>query len=239
MTKKKQKKLRQAINVLELHNRRSQFDYQEVYRTLRTNIEFSGLDQSARAIALTSCQPFEAKTTTALNLAFIFSMKYAKVLLIDCDLRQPQIHKYLKLSNRVGLTDLLISLRDHGTYPENFFQVYKHNKLQFPLHVLTSGTIVPNPAEMLSSQLFSQLISSLKNEYDYLLLDCPPVLSVSDAIPVGRSVDGTLFVLSMQDTTRQQAQLAISLLKQNNVHLLGSVLTKVPLLAKHYGYGYY
>lgn len=239
MKKENRQKLRQTINVLDLHSRRSQFDYQEVYRTLRTNIEFSGLDESARAIALTSCQPFEAKTTTALNLAFIFAMKYAKVLLIDCDLRQPQIHKYLNLSNRLGLTDLLINLRDRDTYPENIIQVYRHSKLQFPLNVLTSGTLVPNPAEMLSSHLFSRCIDTLKQKYDYMLLDCPPVLSVSDAIPVGRSADGMLFVFSMQDTTRRQAQLAVSMLKQNNVHLLGSVLTKVPLSTSPYGYGYY
>ena len=112
MKKQHSPKARQAINVLELNHRHRQFDYQEVYRSIRTNIEFSSLDASARAIALTSCQPFEAKTTTALNLAFIFAMKYARVLLIDCDLRQPQIHKYLKLSNRSGLTDTLLHLRD-------------------------------------------------------------------------------------------------------------------------------
>ena len=93
-----------------------------MYRSIRTNIEFSSLDASARAIALTSCQPFEAKTTTALNLAFIFAMKYARVLLIDCDLRQPQIHKYLKLSNRSGLTDTLLHLRDHDSHPEKAIQ---------------------------------------------------------------------------------------------------------------------
>ena len=239
MKKQHSPKARQAINVLELNHRHHQFDYQEVYRSIRTNIEFSSLDASARAIALTSCQPFEAKTTTALNLAFIFAMKYARVLLIDCDLRQPQIHKYLKLSNRSGLTDTLLHLRDHDSHPEKAIQKYEHTKLQYPLHVLTSGTLVPNPAEILSSQLFKKLIADLKERYDFLLLDCPPILSVSDAVPIGRSVDGTLFILSTQDTTRRQARLAISILKQNNVHLLGTIMTKVPLTSQRYGYGYY
>ena len=127
----------------------------------------------------------------------------------------------------------------HDSHPEKAIQKYEHTKLQYPLHVLTSGTLVPNPAEILSSQLFKKLIADLKERYDFLLLDCPPILSVSDAVPIGRSVDGTLFILSTQDTTRRQARLAISILKQNNVHLLGTIMTKVPLTSQRYGYGYY
>ena len=239
MKKQHSPKARQAINVLELNHRHRQFDYQEVYRSIRTNIEFSSLDASARAIALTSCQPFEAKTTTALNLAFIFAMKYARVLLIDCDLRQPQIHKYLKLSNRSGLTDTLLHLRDHDSHPEKAIQKYEHTKLQYPLHVLTSGTLVPNPAEILSSQLFKKLIADLKERYDFLLLDCPPVLSVSDAVPIGSQCRRHTVHPFNTGYDPPSGTFSYFYPQTDNVHLLGTIMTKVPLTSQRYGYGYY
>ena len=98
---------------------------------------------------------------------------------------------------------------------------------------------IPNPAELLSSDTFVKFIDALKEKYDYIIVDCPPVTSVSDAIPIGRIVDGTIFVCSTQDTNRKDAQAALEILLQNNVHVLGSVLTKADTYRHGYGYGYY
>lgn len=218
---------------------KSHFEYAEPYRNIRTNIEFSISDRQIKSIVVTSTQPNEAKTTTAINLATVFANKYKKVLIIDCDLRKSRLHKYLHLSNQFGLSNALKDFSTSKKINEKFFQKVENPNLVGTLSVLTSGKKVSNPNEVLSSTVFQNYIKELREIYDYIIIDCPPVLTISDAIPVGHAADGTLFVYSCKDTKKQDAFAALNLLKQNNVYILGTILTKVNTYSEKYYHYYY
>ncbi|MCD7810031.1 MAG: CpsD/CapB family tyrosine-protein kinase [Erysipelotrichaceae bacterium] len=236
-SKKQKKSRRKSFNLLTQTND-SQFDYGEVYRHIRTNIEFSTVDKDISSIALTSTQPFESKTTTALNLAIIFAAKYEKVLIIDCDLRKPRLHQYLNISNQTGLTNALRDYAKTNRIDQEYFKKITDKSFAGYLSVLTSGNKVPNPNEILSSNTFKNFIAELKKTYNFIIIDCPPISNVSDAVPVSHAVDGTLFICSCQDTNRKDAINALSMLKQSNVNVIGSVLTKADTYHNGYGYGY-
>ncbi|MCD7809656.1 MAG: CpsD/CapB family tyrosine-protein kinase [Erysipelotrichaceae bacterium] len=235
--KKQNKHQRKSFNLLTQTND-SQFDYGEVYRHIRTNIEFSTVDNEISSIALTSTQPFESKTTTALNLAIIFAAKYERVLIIDCDLRKPRLHQYLNVSNQTGLTNALKDYSKNKFISEEPFKKITDASFAGYLTVLTSGSKVPNPNEILSSNTFKNFIAELKNTFDFIIIDCPPISNVSDAVPISHAVDGTLFICSCQDTNRKDAINALSILKQSNVNVIGTVLTKADTYHNGYGYGY-
>lgn len=213
---------------------------QEIYRNVRTNIEFSSLDHKLSKISVTSSQAHELKTTFILNLAMSFASKYPKVLLIDCDLRKPVIHKYLKLSNTYGLTNALVSYAKDGKIDSRTIMHIKDASFISTLDVIVAGSKTPNPNEILSSEVFKSFINDLSKDYDYILFDCPPILAVSDAIPVGTICDGTLFVYSSADTNKKDAALALDMLKKNNISVIGGIMTKAEIMKnRYYNYGYY
>lgn len=232
------KKIRKTLNILDKSKRQSQFDYAEVFRHIRTNIEFSNVDNPIKSIAITSTQPGEAKSTTAMNLAFIFATKYKKVLIIDCDLRKTMLHKYMKLSNSHGLTDALIEFGKTRHFNDEYFQTLKDPSFSGLLYVLTAGIHIPNPSELLSSDTFKEYMKVLKQNFDFIIIDCAPIGSISDAIPVGNAVDGTIFVVSAKDTKRKDAAQCVDLLKRSNVNVIGSVLTKAESGSGSYYYYY-
>lgn len=232
------KKIRKTLNILDKSKRQSQFDYAEVFRHIRTNIEFSNVDNPIKSIAITSTQPGEAKSTTAMNLAFIFATKYKKVLIIDCDLRKTMLHKYMKLSNSHGLTDALIEFGETRHFNDEYFQTLKDPSFSGLLYVLTAGIHIPNPSELLSSDTFKEYMKVLKQNFDFIIIDCAPIGSISDAIPVGNAVDGTIFVVSAKDTKRKDAAQCVDLLKRSNVNVIGSVLTKTESGSGSYYYYY-
>lgn len=236
---KKRKQKNTAINILQKGRMNTQFDYVEVYRHIRTNIEYSTMDKELKAIAITSTQAGEAKTTTAMNLAFIFAAKYEKVLLIDADLRKQTLHKYMRLSNKSGLTNALMDFQKTRKIDKEHIQTLNHESFIGQLSVMTAGISVPNPSEILGSALFKDFIETLKNQYDFIIIDCAPVGTISDAIPVGNATDGTIFVCSSQDTKRKDAAGCVSLLQRNNVNVLGSILTKTEDDASGHKYYYY
>ncbi len=238
MLKKKKKNKNVAINITNQDKLNTRFDYIEVYRHIRTNIEYSILDKEIKAISITSTQKGEAKTTTAMNLAFIFAAKYEKVLLIDADLRQQMLHQYMNISNKAGLTNALLDYQKTKTFHMDYIQKLTDSSFAGTLSVLSAGINVPNPSEVLGSQLFKDYIKVLKDNYDFIIIDCAPVGSISDAIPVGNAVDGTIFVISAQDTNRKDAAACVSLLKRNNVNVLGSILTKSDTELSQYKYYY-
>ena len=180
MAKKQNKK--SSLNILEKTKRSNQFDYTEIFRSIRTNIEFSNVDNPIKSVAITSTQAGEAKTTTSMNLAFIFAAKYERVLLIDCDLRKMMLHRYLKLSNKTGLTNALIDFGKTKRINAEFFQRVSDESFRGSLHVLTAGMHVPNPSEILSSETFKEYIKLLEQYYDFIIVDCAPVGAISDAI---------------------------------------------------------
>lgn len=218
----------------------NQFDLNEVYRQLRTNIEFMQLDEQLQVVNITSTTKNEGKTTVSLNLAKIFATKYQGVLLIDCDLRNPSIHKMIGQSNSKGLSNLLseysndMVVRDR----EEVFHV-QFNPEDYPLDVITTGTKVPNPTEVLSSNRFRKFMELVREQYNYIIIDCPPVGYVADAVPVSNISDGTLYVISCKEKHKKQVKNAITDLQRNGVNLVGTVLNKVDMSTQKYGYGYY
>lgn len=237
--KKKKTNDHNTLNIIDPVKKFRKIDYNEVFRNIRTNIEYSTVGKDIKAINITSSLPGEAKSTTALNLAMIYATKYKRVLLIDADLRKSIQHRYLNLSNSKGLTNALMDFDDTHEIDSKYFQFITHETFVDRLSVLTSGIKVPNPNELLSSRVFENFINELKKLYDFIIIDCPPILSVSDAIPVGNIVDGTIFVCSSKKTSRKDAKTAVEILQKNHVNVLGTVLTQVEQDENNGGYYYY
>lgn len=203
----------------------------EAYRTLRTNLQFSTVDHELQTILVTSPNPAEGKTTTVCNLAVSFAQIGKKVLIIDGDLRRPRLHTYLGLSNTVGISNVL-------TQNLPVQEAMKESMLD--IQVLTCGPTPPNPAELLNSNRLKELLNQLKQHFDIILIDTPPVGVVTDAAILSTLVDGTLMVVASHQTESDQAVRAMKLLQTVGAKVLGTVLTKVPADRKgYYGYQYY
>jgi capsular exopolysaccharide synthesis family protein len=237
MFKKKTKhESKSTLLITNPKQKNNKIDYKEIYRHIRTNIEYSTVGQNIKTINITSAVPTESKSTTALNLSMIYATKYPKILLIDADLRKPVQHKYLNISNSAGLTNALIDFGKTKQINQSYFQKIKDSSFVSDLTVLTSGVKVPNPSELLSNPVFEDFIKKLKESYDFIIIDCPPVMMVSDAIPVGNVVDGTIFVCSSKSTNRKAA---VEVLQKNNVNIIGTLLTQVENGGTNSGYYYY
>lgn len=219
-------------------NKNNQFAYTEIYRQLRTNIEFSSFEKNVQVVNTVSTNPAEGKSSVASNLAMVSVAKYKNVLLMDCDLRKPVQHKIFSVSNKVGLSNLMHDFDSFNVDSDAYFQKFKDNTSDGKLYVLTSGAKVPNPQELLSSNKFAKLINMLKTRFDFIVIDCPPISAVADAIPVSNLADGTLFVISAKDTDKNEAKTALKELQRNGANVLGSVMTMTEATAKHY-YNYY
>ena len=201
----------------------------ESYRTLRTNIQYSSFDKKYKVIVVTSSEAGEGKSTTSGNLALCLAQDDKKVILIDCDLRKPSIHKKFKVSNLVGLSDVIIGKADFKT---------AINKYSDNLILLTSGKIPPNPSEMLSSKAMKSLLEGLKEKFDYVILDTPPVQAVTDSQILSTKADGTILVVRSENTKRDAVHSAINLLKKVNANIIGTVLNGVDVSRNKYYYYY-
>lgn len=201
----------------------------ESYRTLRTNIQYSSFDKEYRVIVVTSSEPGEGKSTTSGNLALCMAQGDKKVILIDCDLRKPSLHKKFKISNLVGLSDVMVGKEDLTT------AAHRYNK---NLVLLTSGKIPPNPSEMLSSKAMSNLLETLKETFDYIILDTPPVQAVTDSQILSTKADGTILVVRAERTKRESVQNAVNLLKKVNANMIGTVLNGIDVSRNKYYYYY-
>ena len=201
----------------------------ESYRTLRTNIQYSSFDKEIQVIVITSSEPGEGKSTVAGNLALSLSQDGKKAILIDCDLRKPSIHKNFKITNILGLSDVLIGKEDIN----NVVSKYNDNLL-----ILTSGKIPPNPSEMLASNSMTKLIEVLKETFDYIILDTPPVQAVTDSQILSAKADGTILVVKAQKTKRDSIKNAVALLNKVNANILGTVLNGLEESRNNYYYYY-
>lgn len=201
----------------------------ESYRTLRTNIQYSSFDKEYRVIMVTSSEPGEGKSTTAGNLALCLAQGDKKVILVDCDLRKPSLHKKFKVSNIIGLSDVIIGKEELVTA----FHRYNKN-----LVILTSGKIPPNPSEMLSSKTMTVLLEELKNNFDYIILDTPPVQAVTDSQILSTKSDGTIIVVKAERTKKDSVENSINLLKKVNANIIGTVLNGVDNSRNKYYYYY-
>jgi protein-tyrosine kinase len=190
----------------------------EQYRTIRTNIQFSFIDEAMRSLMVTSSSPSEGKSTTAANLAIVFAQQGKKVLLIDADLRKPTVHYTFRLNNYTGLTSVL-------TNSSSLSSALQETNVE-NLSVLTSGPIPPNPAELLSSKTMDNCLRQLYEMFDLTIFDTPPVLAVTDAQILANKCDGTILVVASGKTEIGAAVKAKELLAAANAKLLGVVLNQ-------------
>ena len=208
----------------------------EAYRVLRTNIQYSSIDKPLRTIVVTSSGPMEGKSTTAVNLAVAFAQAGSRVLLIDSDLRKPMIHKIFMLSNKTGLTNLIAA-------HDNDYKKYIRLSEIPNLEILPSGTIPPNPSELLSSKSFIQFIHGAGEIYDMIVLDAPPVGNVTDAAIISAFVDGTIIVVNSGRVKIDALKRTKELLTNVNANILGIVLNNLDKHASgnyyYYQYDYY
>ncbi|MCI0478410.1 MAG: CpsD/CapB family tyrosine-protein kinase [Anaerolineales bacterium] len=192
----------------------------EAFRTLRTNLEFTSLDKPIRSMVVTSASPEEGKSTTLANLAVAVAQAGKKVILVDCDLRRPSLHQIFDARNTPGFTDMM---RDDALMNQPPLQ-----ETAVPnLFLLPSGTIPPNPAELLASRRMSDVIAALQQHAEIVLFDAPPVIAVTDAAVLSSKVDAVLLVVSAGKTKREHAKKAKALLDKVNAHLIGTVLNNV------------
>ncbi len=201
----------------------------EAYRTLRTNLEFSSLDKPIRSMVVTSAAPEEGKSTTLANLAVAIAQAGKKVILVDCDLRRPSLQKIFNVHSTVGFTDMM---RDDTLLKKPPLQETPVTGLR----LLVSGTIPPNPAELVGSKRMEEVIATLLKNADMVLFDAPPVVAVTDAAVLSSKVDAALLVVSAGKTKRDHAKKAKALLEKVNARLIGTVLNNVKGEASLYQY---
>ena len=201
----------------------------EAYRTLRTNIQYSSFDNEYRTIVVTSSEPGEGKTVTSGNLALALAQGENKVLLVDCDMRKPSIHKNFRISNESGLTDLLL----HKKTMEQVMVNYNKN-----LTIVPAGRVSPNPSEMLGSRAMGTFLEEMKNHFDYIVMDTPPLGAVTDAQVLSTKVDGTILVVKAGATKKDVVINSVNLIKKVNGNLIGTVLNGVEQSKNKYYYYY-
>ncbi|MGG1291456.1 CpsD/CapB family tyrosine-protein kinase [Bacillus smithii] len=188
----------------------------EQYRTIRTNIQFSNVEKEMKSIVVTSSSPGEGKSTTVTNLAIVFAQQEKRVLLVDADLRKPTIYSAFRMSNHIGLTNVL-------TQQSTLQAAIKTTEVP-NLSVLVSGPVPPNPAELLGSSRMKEVLEELYQMYDVILIDTPPVLAVADAQILANLCHGIVMVISSGKTKIEHARKTRDLLSQAKGKLLGAIL---------------
>lgn len=214
---------REKNNQMEKWNTRTMFGpnmnfaVKEAYKLLRANIMFSFSEEGrGHVIGVTSSMQSEGKSSTACNVAYALAEAGAKVLLIDGDLRRPSLASKLSLARTPGLTNILVAKGD-------YHELLQHNALAPNMDVLTSGDVPPNPSELLSSNRMETLIEDLVKDYNYLIVDLPPINVVSDAIAMSRMLDGVVMVVRRGVSEQRMLAEALRQLKLVNVRILGFV----------------
>jgi polysaccharide biosynthesis transport protein len=204
----------------------------EAYRSLRTSIQFMGLDRPLRTIQVTSPSAGEGKTTTIANLAVALEQAGQRVVVVSCDLRRPRLHEFFGMTNGVGFTSVLLGEApiSGATQPVDGTD---------GLSVVVSGPVPPNPSELLAGRRTEEALAALRAQVDVVLIDSPPVLPVTDAAVLASRVDATLLVVAAGKTTRRDLHRAHEVLRQVNANLIGTVLNGVEGDSAYgYQYGY-
>ncbi|KGK91250.1 capsular biosynthesis protein [Desulfosporosinus sp. HMP52] len=203
----------------------------EAYRTLRTNVQFTGVDTKTKKIMITSSGPREGKSTTVANLAVSIAQSGKTVLVIDADLRNPTQHKLFELGNFEGLSTFLVQDEQNKDFIK---------ETEVPgVKVLTGGPIPPNPAELVGSQRMKRLIEEVSEQFDMVLIDTPPIIAVTDAAVLAQEVDGVILVLASGEVNKEYAQRAKDQLDKVGAKILGAVINKADMKTSEYYYYYY
>ncbi len=205
----------------------------EAFRSLRTNLEYSSVDNPVKAVLITSSGESEGKSTVAANLAIVEAQSGKKVVIVDADLRRPKVHVQFNKPNRIGLSDVVTGKLSIDDVVKEYEQVEN-------LSIITCGTLPPNPAELLGSEKMSKLIGALKEKFDLVILDSPPMI-VSDAQILSSKVDGVIYVVIPGQTRALIAQRPLEELRRIDSHILGIVANRIPRNRDYYygGYNYY
>ena len=207
----------------------------ESYRRVKVGLEYAEVDHKVQVIQATSSIQGEGKTTILLNVAATYAEDKKKVLVIDLDWRRPKLHRAFGIENKNGIVDVLAG-------KIKLEEAIKHSD-KIPFDCLNRGAKTPNPTALLGSKELSEIIEKLRGMYDIILVDCPPVLAVTDSILISNLCDGALFVVSQTRSDKQASKDAIKILRANSVQILGVVMgevkTKGNSYYKHYYSSYY
>lgn len=205
----------------------------EAYRSLRTSLQFSGAEGAPRSLLVTSSEPSEGKSTTSFKLGQDFAALGARVLIVDGDLRKPNLHRLFGLDNTIGLSNLLTNT----VRKEDLASIFRPTK--YPnVTVLTSGTIPPNPADLLSSPKMALIVTNLGRRFDLVIIDAPPIVGLSDAPILSRLAEGTLMVISTNQVTRKSAKTALKRLRAAGANVVGAAMSKFAINKFDYNYAY-
>jgi succinoglycan biosynthesis transport protein ExoP len=205
----------------------------EAHRSLRTSLQFSGAEGTPRTLLVTSSEPSECKSTTAFKLAQDFGSLGTRVLVIDGDLRKPNLHRLFGVANTIGLSNLLTNT----VRKEDMAGLIRSSRFE-NVYVLTSGTIPPNPADLLSSPRMAMIVNNLSSRFDLLIVDAPPIVGLSDAPILSRLTDGTLMVVSTNQVTRKSAKAALKRLRAAGANVVGAAMSRFAVNKFDYNYSY-
>ena len=211
----------------------SPFEMREAYNMIRANLLFTGHGEKCPIYAVSSALPNEGKSMNAMNIAISFSMTGKRVLLIDGDMRKPVIDKYFQLRRENGLSELLAQITSTC--------VYKQTKYE-NLFIMTAGIAPPNPAELMSSNAFDELLKVASTEFDYIIIDTPPIGIIADALSLVEKITGYILVVKAMSTDRQRLSEMVDVIKRLNGSVIGFVMNDVVGRSKknqHRKYGYY
>lgn len=209
--------------------------YSESFRRLQVNLQYASVDKPYRVIQVVSSKPGEGKTTTSLNLAAVYAEKKKKVIIVDLDLRNPKVHRAFKLhSNELpGVTQYILG-------NAKLDEIIYHS--EYGIDVITRGEKINFPETLLDSKVLEELINTLRETYDYVILDCPPVLLVTDPIIISKHADCQVFVVSHKKTKKAEAVESIKILKKAKANIAGVIMLGVKKPTSYrekYFYGYY
>lgn len=211
----------------------------EAYQSLRTSLLFSRKNRNANAVLITSAGPREGKTTTIVNLARTLAVAGERVAIIDCDLRRPAVHQWLGLGRDLGVTNYILA--SHG----DDWRDYLRPADQPNLHAMASGPLPPNPADVFGHERFKNLLVELRQHFDWVFIDSPPVVSLADAVILASMTDMVAFVIKHNENDKDLIRRCVTDLKRVNANVIGAVLNHVDLERSHYkdyyyaGYYYY
>jgi capsular exopolysaccharide synthesis family protein len=206
---------------------------EEAIRTLRTNIQFCNTDKTIKTICLTSCIPNEGKSVTTMNLAVSMAGSGKKVIHIDADMRKPRMYKDVKIKFNAGLSNYL-----SGT--SEWDEIISESDVE-NLHLILCGPKPPNPAELLGTARFTELLDALKEKYDYVIIDTPPLGNMIDAAIIASRADGTILLVAYKTVDYKKEKRVKEQLEKANANIMGVVLNKIPKKSNedYYYYKYY
>lgn len=233
MQKRKKQKTASGYRKLNLVTQKhAPFNYREAYKSLRTNLKFISATEDANSFVITSALQMESKSNIAVNLSITLAEEGKNVILVDCDFRKPILHRFLGLDGaNIGITNVLMG----DCKVTDAIQPYSEQKLD----VLPAGTIPPNPTELLSSEKMKGILNMLKSQYDYVIIDTPPVSVVTDAAIVGGIADGALLVIRSDYAPVEIIELAKKKLEDVDVKIFGIILSRFNIKKTSRPSGYY